>query len=234
MNLYAVKALMARVYLWAGQTPKAGNIANELIAHPLLGTNRILFRLYSDKITTMSDDYFTANSENNSQLSLSQNQRKEFYETEKYESSDNRIPSWLILNPNTIESDANTGRYFVSKYNQNGPMNQGIPLLRMTEIQYICAECQAEPAKGLDYLNTVRHEYGIPAAFDLTKENCVFEEELFKEYRKSFLAEGQLFFFLKRKDYTDIPGALNIENPRKIFCFPLPDDEKEFGNLITK
>ena len=159
---------------------------------------------------------------------------EEFYETEKYESSDNRIPSWLILNPNTIESDANTGRYFVSKYNQNGPMNQGIPLLRMTEIQYICAECQAEPAKGLDYLNTVRHEYGIPAAFDLTKENCVFEEELFKEYRKSFLAEGQLFFFLKRKDYTDIPGALNIENPRKIFCFPLPDDEKEFGNLITK
>ena len=234
MNYYAVKALMARVYLWAGQTPKAGNIANELIAHPLLGTNRILFRLYSDKIPTMSDDYFTANSENNSQLSLSQNQRKEFYETEKYESSDKRIPSWLILNPNTIESDANTGRYFVSKYNQNGPMNQGIPLLRMTEIQYICAECQSEPAKGLDYLNTVRHEYGIPAAFDLTKENCVFEEELFKEYRKSFLAEGQLFFFLKRKDYTDIPGALNIENPRKIFCFPLPDDEKEFGNLITK
>lgn len=234
MNYYAVKALMARVYLWTGQTQKAGNIANELIAHPLLGTNRILFRLYSDKITTMSDDYFTVNSENNLQLSLSQNQRKEFYETEKYESSDNRIPSWLILNPNTIESDANTGRYFVSKYSQNGPMNQGIPLLRMTEIQYICAECQAEPAKGLDYLNTVRHEYGIPAAFDLTKENCVFEEELFKEYRKSFLAEGQLFFFLKRKDYTDIPGALNIENPRKIFCFPLPDDEKEFGNLITK
>ena len=57
--------------------------------------------------------------------------------------------------------------------------------------------------------------------FDLTKENCLFEEELFKEYRKSFLAEGQLFIFLKRKDYTDIPGALNIENPRKIFCFPL-------------
>ena len=83
MNYYAVKALMARVYLWAGQTPKAGNIANELIAHPLLGTNRILFRLYSDKITTMSDDYFTVNSENNLQLSLSQNQRKEFYETEK-------------------------------------------------------------------------------------------------------------------------------------------------------
>mgnify|MGYP002556014261 CR=1 FL=1 len=82
MNYYAVKALMARVYLWAGQTPKAGNIANELIAHPLLGTNRILFRLYSDKITTMSDDYFTVNSENNLQLSLSQNQRKEFYETE--------------------------------------------------------------------------------------------------------------------------------------------------------
>lgn len=69
--------------------------------------------------------------------------------------------------------------------------------------------------KRFDYLNTVRHEYGIPAAFDLTKENCVFEEELFKEYRKSFLAEGQLFFFLKRKDYTDIPGALNIENPGK-------------------
>ena len=154
----------------------------------------------------MSDDYFTVNSENEfTVVPISRINGKNFYETEKYESSDNRIPSWLILNPNTIESDANTGRYFVSKYSQNGPMNQGIPLLRMTEIQYICAECQAEPAKGLDYLNTVRHEYGIPAAFDLTKENCYLKRNCSKN-TESFLAEGQLFFFLKRKTTPDIPG----------------------------
>lgn len=113
-------------------------------------------------------------------------------------------------------------------------MNQGIPLLRMTEIQYICAECQAEPAKGLDYLNTVRHEYGIPAAFDLTKENCVFEEELFKEYRKSFLAEGTTIFLSETERLHRYSGGIEYRKSRKIFCFPLPDDEKEFGNLITK
>ena len=233
MNYYAVRALMARVYLWTGRTSEAREIADGLINTGSLGVNSPLFQLYSDKVTTYSDEYFTVESETNRQLYLSQNQRTEFYESGMYGSSDRRILSWLILDPNTIaDESANTGHYFVNKYSQNGEMRQAIPLLRMTEMYYICAEGETAPEKKLNYLNQVRHDYGIPAAFDLTEENCTFEDELFKEYRKSFLAEGQLFFYLKRKDVDEIPGASNVT--RDVFCFPLPDDEKDFGNLITK
>lgn len=234
MNYYAVKALMARVYLWAGRTSDARTIAQELIRSKKFGVNSPIFWLYSDKLTTYSTAYYSESSEGSMQLPLSQSQRKEFYETDKYASQDRRISSWLVLNSKTMEDEqANTGRYLVTKYSSSGPMYQDIPLIRMTEMYYILAECETSEAEALKYLNTVRQDYGIPEAMNLQEGECVVDDELFKEYRKSFIAEGQLFYYLKRKDVASIPGAVFVENPRTVFTLPLPEDEQEFGNLIN-
>lgn len=235
MNYYAVKALMARVYLWAGKITEAKTITQELTGIKKFGVNSPIFWLYSDKITTYSDEYYTENSENNLQLPISQNQRKEFYETDKYASQDSRINSWMVLNSKTsVDENANTGRYLITKYTSSSAMRQNVPLIRMTEMYYILAECETSEAEALKYLNAVRQDYGIPEAMDLKEGDCVFADELFKEYRKSFVAEGQLFYFLKRKDVSKIPGAITVENPRQVFCLPFPDDEIEFGNMIIK
>ena len=53
------------------------------------------------------------------------------------------------------------------------------------------------------------------------------QEEVGKEYRKEFLAEGQMFFYYKRLDASRIEGA--GVNAQSIYVLPMPDTEIEFG-----
>lgn len=232
MNYYAVKALLARVYLWMGDTEQAKKVSDELLQSAELSVSLVLFNLYSDKVVSYSDDVFNDNLEATEKLLVYQKQRDDFYEVAKYRSYDSRINGWTVLQDGAIESvpgDANpTGVYVVKKYTKLTSKN--IPLLRMNEIYYIHAECMGGDA-ALGDLNTVRAAYDIPESLKLTAQNCVLEDELAKEYRKTFLAEGQFFYFMKRKDWTSIPYT-TIENPRKVYCLMIPDSEKEFGNLI--
>ena len=54
------------------------------------------------------------------------------------------------------------------------------------------------------------------------------ENEIYKEYRKDHLGEGQMFLFYKRKGYDQIPGS--NASAANVYVFPLPDNEIEFGN----
>ena len=48
--------------------------------------------------------------------------------------------------------------------------------------------------------------------------------------KKEFIAEGQLFYFYKRKNLTTIPFTAQTMN-RETYIFPMPDNEYEFGNI---
>ena len=51
-------------------------------------------------------------------------------------------------------------------------------------------------------------------------------EEIDNEYRREFVAEGQLFYYIKRRNLPD-----RIETQYKVdFVFPLPDNEYTYGN----
>lgn len=235
MNYYAVKALMARVRLYQGDKEEAERLTEELIAVKELGKTDAIFQLYSDKVVKYSDNFFNASLQNNQKLIINQVRRGEYYEVSSYKSFDSRITSWLMLEPGGVESAEgpnSTGIYLVSKYAKILKTPEDIPLIRMPEVYYINAECKTSPADALARLNTVRNAYGITTGMDLKPESCDWENELFKEYRKTFLAEGQLFYFMKRRDFEQIPNASMISEPRKIFCLPLPDGELEFGKLI--
>ena len=60
-------------------------------------------------------------------------------------------------------------------------------------------------------------------------ENCDLAAEIEAEYRKEFMAEGQLFYYYKRLDYNTLPdmGVVMTGN----YVFPMPDDEMEFGDI---
>lgn len=223
MNYYAVKALLARVYLYAGNTTDAGRLAGELIGVNGLGTTSPLFSLYSDKTKDRADELFEEKDDNAAILTVSDSKRSEIFETPRYD-SDRRLKEWLEMKVGS------SSIFYFTKYHKANL----VPLIKMNEMYLIYAECVGDDSEGLKALNTLRNNYDIPAQLDLEVGKNVLADELQKEYRKSFIGEGQFFYFLKRKDVKQIPGAAEIENPRKVFTFPLPESELEFGDLLEQ
>lgn len=223
MNYYAVKALMARVYLWSGDKAEASKISKEMIDTKGFGNTGPIFWLYSDKIKDYANSIFSTEAENSDKLMLSKTYYDEYYESVKYGSFDSRVSNWLKEDKNSTEGVRLVNKYVDSK---------DVILIRMSEMFYIHAECTDNEDEAIDNLNTVRRDYGIPGNYDLKKGECIFDDELSKEYRKSFLAEGQMFYYMKRKDLSAIPNAVMVDDPRNVYCLPMPEGELEFGNLI--
>ncbi|WP_159451733.1 RagB/SusD family nutrient uptake outer membrane protein [Pedobacter africanus] len=100
------------------------------------------------------------------------------------------------------------------------------PLLRLSELYYIAAECTADQGTAINYINTVRKNRGLT---DLDG-TVVINDALKMEYRKEFWGEGQTFFYYKRKAISSIAGGLkdvNVPmNPEK-YVVPLPLSETQ-------
>ncbi len=87
----------------------------------------------------------------------------------------------------------------------------------------------SDKARAISLLNTVRSyrklgDFPLPATLSADEVNT----EIFKEYRKEFLGEGQLFFYYKRLNLQSIEGAGVTANDN-IYVLPMPDNEVEFG-----
>jgi len=55
------------------------------------------------------------------------------------------------------------------------------------------------------------------------------QNEIYKEYRKEFIAEhGELFFYYKRLNINEIKGA-SIRGSKSVFVLPIPSNDQEFG-----
>jgi len=95
---------------------------------------------------------------------------------------------------------------------------------------YIAAEASETIDQALVYLNKVRTARLIPAlSAGSVSTAALLETELFKEYRKDFYAEGQLWFYYKRKNYNSLPNSVGGTMDNTKYTFPLPDNEIEFG-----
>lgn len=132
-----------------------------------------------------------------------------------------------------IEQDG--GAPFPSKFWQTYQYNtmdstrldQLVPAIRLSEMYYILAETAATPAEGVSYLNTVRRNRALPE-LPATITAANFTREITKEYQKEFYAEGQLFFYYKRKKMTRMQ-FMNTDIPLTKYVLPIPDSELEFN-----
>lgn len=119
--------------------------------------------------------------------------------------------------------------------------NNRIPLMRVTEMFYIAAECLLEPGTNYDrnkavaLLNKVRNQRNIIATYNLSAASLTDAEirnEITKEYMKEFIAEGQLFFYYKRLGFTNIPGYPSDMTDAE-YQMPMPDSEIVNGGRIN-
>ena len=106
------------------------------------------------------------------------------------------------------------GRYFQER----------LPLIRLSEMYYIAAECTSDPKDGVDYLEQVRSHRGLTSySLDRGMSSDKLKEEILKEYKKEFIGEGQLWYYYKRLRKMDFSPNMT---DAKFFTFEIPDLEQ--------
>lgn len=232
MNLYAVKALLARVHLWANQKSEAGKYALDVVRSgyfSLVSDNSVDRIFSSELLFSLYIDAFDQQVKND----FSWRGSWYIFETEFL----NEYFDVSVDGSNDIRYREGTGfihdasGQFVQKYNQEGlwtSLENTVPLIRLPEMYYILAECAEDEGEAAGYLNKVREARGIEA---VAFENESREEALTKEYRKEFYAEGQLFFFYKRWFKSSFLHCPVREMKASNYQFSIPDDEILFGDV---
>lgn len=246
MNKYAVKGLLARVYLWIGDKENAYKYANDVINNSGIGLitdNRVdpalfkeqLFSLYiynqEEKLISIFPSSVGVLSGNtpNSVLWISQRNANEVFETTSIGINDIRYK-----NRQGFLFGANKG--LLRKYMTlaEAKTNDNRPMIRLSEMYYIRAETGTLLQSTID-INKIRNVRGISREFNVVADNNYTEttriELLNKEYQKEFFGEGQWFFFLKRNNIEKFYRSPleDDDSMRNYYIFPIPDDEKEHG-----
>lgn len=237
-NYWAANGLMARIYLYKGDKinahEKAMLIVNNSKLFPFVDRATLagstpsrtfvseqLFGIYMSDLKSINDQLFTAASESNVLTN------KATFISELFEGSSTdyrRIFLWknyggLIpdLPVKYQQDDIQTNSMFIKR----------IPLIRLSELYYIAAETATNPVEQIKMLNSIRKNRGVAELaenFDPTQ----IQNEIFKEYRKEFCQEGQLFFYYKRTNTPRISGYGKTLNSA-VYVFPKPLDEIEFN-----
>ncbi|NLR82170.1 RagB/SusD family nutrient uptake outer membrane protein [Chitinophaga eiseniae] len=241
MNYLAVKALLARVYLYKNDKVNAGKMAAEVIA-----AAKITW-VTPRQITFYTDYTFSGEHLFNLQvinMKASVDAYFKYHEDETYTSgkAQYELKNDKSVTQRVFETSSGGGtdyRYAYLFKDQSGfqyhikfwqddqakmtlKYRYLMPLIRISEMYYIAAECEADPAKAAAYLNTVRFNRGVvnlPAGLNATQ----IQEEIRKEYQKEFFSEGQYFFYCKRMNLNKIGDK--VITPEKVYPLPLPDNE---------
>ncbi|HWW40215.1 RagB/SusD family nutrient uptake outer membrane protein, partial [Pedobacter sp.] len=243
MNYYAVKALQARVNLYAGNKDVAQTLAVQVINEagkwfPWTNNGLAITAAFTDRKFSPEVIFGVQNRDIYNQFNTLF--RYDLTQTNilapqpirlgnAFAQNDYRYISWFRVPPNGSSSltffkfedvitDPNDYRRFFQ------------PLIRLSEMYYIAAETQTDPVKALQYLNTVLHNRGLtdlPATANL-------QTEIQKEYVREFYGEGQLFFYYKRRALTTIgngsSGSGNINLGASQYVVPIPQSESGGGN----
>ncbi len=251
LNYFAVKALLARTYLWMGDKVNALKVSEEIInsvqnpekqIFPFVTSasatsatipdrvfsTEVLFSLYSSNRVQMHNALFLPTLEANRRLSfagtLTDGRVNELYD----DKNDYRYKIWSNYNNNG--TNVLYHRKYEDMSDTQGASNAWrymVPLIRLGEVFLIAAESSSDLATSIQYLNKVRNSKSCfsvnPTSYDLMMNYVTLE------FRKEMLGEGQLFFYYKRRAMLNVAnGALsagNVNVALTSYVVPLPDSE---------
>lgn len=252
LNLHAVRALMARVYLTKGDKDKALEYAEKVIAQSgrqlktktevindvagVLSKKECLFGVY------FSGFYTQVSAKLQQTVSYSSlDLRGDFMEM--YEKGVSGLDFRTTAYFTSVDMGG-TAKYRLSKFTdiydlQNNAsarpadLIQGINMIRLPEMYYIAAECllDRDYPKALDYFNAVVTNRGLDALSGAGEETLT-QEVINTERYKEMIGEGQTFFNMKRQNLS-IPSYDNSVTYRPedgIYVVPVPDSEYENRN----
>lgn len=243
MNYFAVRALIARVLLYQGNTAAAKEMATTVIndaghwfpwspealtepgiANPdRVFSAEVIFGLENSNLYVVRQTWFWAGRPEWQILIPAAGRLDNIYE---HNADDYRYRSWFFIDPGTSRIEKTFVKY-ADVTDPNQLFRHLQPEIKMSEMYYIAAEGVADDNNAGTLLNTVRSNRGLPP---LTINNDR-QAQITKEYEKEFWGEGQLFFYYKRINQQRIPsgtgsGSFSMSNEQ--YVLPLPLSETNF------
>lgn len=215
LNYFAVQALLARVAIYCDDKPLALQYANKVVDEvqkegseifPFITRDKdpqdrvykseLLFAHYNTQRADVYKNYFSNSLSNSNVLRVSDDMVDEMYDETDYR---------LKYQWSKQKSPSDVEQYYFIKYKEVPLNSMGtdqvqkeyrylVPMIRVSEMYYIIAECEQDPVKALKALNKVRNARAIKEITDITQ----LPDELEKEYKREFIGEGQMFFYYKR------------------------------------
>ncbi len=248
-NYWAVQALRARVYMYIGDEDKALEYADKVIEEGPFSW------VSESNIASGGDKIFLTELICGLDVPDLPNYYESYFKSESYSLSD----GWGNYGLNVFE-DANDYRYLYlitnnkagskvisSKYDQTTSSSgtvkkQTVPLIRLGEMYLIAAECNKvkDPSKAVSLLRELKLHRGYLSENKGISDAATADElqdYIAKEMRKETYAEGQMWFYYKRKDSPTTPdfnpwwAGATTAMTTAYYTFPLPEDEKEYGNI---
>lgn len=254
-NYWTVQALRARVYLYIGDTENALRYANMVINQgPFKWTTETEVsagdKVFQSELITALDvpdlpDYYESNFAN-SRFTLTDGWG--IYGQDFFGDANDYRFLYLMTN------DKDNNKVVPSKYDQEIGSNeemkkQTIPLVRMSEMYLIAAECYADAGnlqQAIGLLRTLKLHRGYLSEGQGIDDNATADQiqtYIRDEMRKDTYGEGQSWFYMKRRNLNTIvsysPWGVKVSygtswsNPitEDTYVFPLPESEKEYGNI---
>lgn len=242
INYWGMKALKAKIYLYKGDLANAQLNALQLInnkQYNLVTTNTdILFSgehvfsiyVYLPNINNYLKTLFSTTTP----LGLLPVNQTALYITGSGSALDWR-KSTAFIDPATNATTNATNPNAVIVPKKLSTVSNGVgtsctmPMIRLSEIYYIAAECAQlkdnDLVKATAFLDTIRVHRNVPVYTLASLPTDSISAELRKEYMKEFIGEGQAFYYFKRKNinianlpFTKVPAISNAT-----YVFPKPE-----------
>ena len=239
MNLYAVQALLARVYWYIGDLENAAVYAGKVISsgkfsfrpqqafvqadNGTLDLNETIFGLYSTESNEKNGRQYGLTS--TSTFTLNDDWMSLYDDGSSSTGSDYRLSAWF-----DGETYCNlVNRAYIDGTSYSGSSILGVSLIRIPEMYYIMAESllESDPAEATKYYDAVITTRGLDSFTEAGY--TVTADDLYTERRKEFYGEGFHWFDMKRlgKDIQATSTILLDGSDVNTYMLPLPTSEEE-------
>lgn len=249
LNYFATKALLARAYLWQGDKASALSAAEAILEEvqvpgaeifpfvtfaaathverpDRMFSTEVMFALYDVNRVNLFNALFSAAQQTFVKLSFSEANTNESRVNELYDDqNDYRRRIWQNV-ASGLETTLTNLKY-QDIDDANTPGRYMIPLIRLSEVLLIAAECSPTLEAGTSYLNQVRMSRNC---FDLAPtDEAALQAAIMREFRKEVIGEGQQFYYFKRRAMQAVPNHAALVGTKTMvltnYVVPLPDSE---------
>lgn len=250
LNLYAVQALIARLYWTIGDLEKAADYADKVIksgkfsfrpqsafVQPDNGTvdmNETILALYSKQFQLRNANKYGLVAGKSNFFELASD-RKAIYMQDSGTGTDYRLAAWFDDNDDKLIKLVNKVYFSGAEANYSGRSILGYNIIRLPEMYFIMAEyyIDKDPSKAKTYFDDVIKSRGLESLADSGQE--LTYERLFRERRKEFYGEGFTWHEMKKKgaDIITATGAVLNGKMASTYTLPVPKGELEGRNKLN-